>query len=39
MVPVVIGKDSGATIEVLDGLEGAEEVVIAPSDLLRDGER
>jgi len=38
IAPVVIGKDSGATIEVLDGLEGTEAVVVAPSDLLKEGE-
>jgi multidrug efflux pump subunit AcrA (membrane-fusion protein) len=38
IVPVVIGKDSGATIEVLDGLAGTEAVVVAPSDLLKEGE-
>jgi RND family efflux transporter MFP subunit len=38
IVPVVIGNDSGATIEVLDGLEGTEALVVAPSDLLKEGE-
>jgi len=38
IAPVVIGKDSGATIEVLEGLDGTEAIVVAPSDLLKEGE-
>jgi RND family efflux transporter MFP subunit len=38
MIPVVVGKDMGTTIEILSGLEGSESLVASPSDLLSEGE-
>jgi len=37
LVPVTIGHDYGATVEVTSGLTAADEVVLDPSDSLTDG--
>jgi RND family efflux transporter MFP subunit len=36
--PVVIGKDMGKEVEILNGLRGSESLVSSPSDLLSEGE-
>jgi membrane fusion protein (multidrug efflux system) len=35
---VGLGRDFGATVEVLVGLQGEERLVVNPSDDLRDGQ-
>ena len=37
-VPVMIGKDMGKEVEILNGLHGDESLVSSPSDLLNEGE-
>ncbi|WP_427915022.1 efflux RND transporter periplasmic adaptor subunit [Ramlibacter sp. MMS24-I3-19] len=37
--PVRLGRNLGETIEVLDGLQGSESLVLNPSDSLADGEK
>jgi len=37
-VPVTIGKDMGAQVEVLHGLQPSEQLVASPSDLLIEGQ-
>ncbi len=37
-VPVTIGKDMGAQVEVLHGLQPFEQLVASPSDLLIEGQ-
>lgn len=37
-VPVVVGRDLGREIEVIDGLQGNETLLQSPSDLLREGQ-
>jgi RND family efflux transporter MFP subunit len=39
MQTVVIGRDFGTTVEILDGLKGNERLVNNPSDLLQDNEK
>jgi membrane fusion protein, multidrug efflux system len=36
--PITIGRDFGATLEVLGGVEGSDQIVINPSDSLEDGQ-
>lgn len=38
MQPVVVGRDFGREVEILDGLRGRESLVNNPSDLLQDGD-
>lgn len=38
-VPVKLGRDNGGTIEVLEGLNGDEELVTNPDDSLTEGEK
>jgi RND family efflux transporter MFP subunit len=38
LAPVVIGKDLGKEVEILNGLHGTEALVSSPSDLLNEGE-
>lgn len=38
LVDVALGRDFGATVEVLSGLSGQESIVINPPDSLQDGE-
>ena len=35
---VALGRDFGATVEVLVGLQGGERLVVNPSEDLRDGQ-
>ncbi|MBO9636526.1 MAG: efflux RND transporter periplasmic adaptor subunit [Siphonobacter aquaeclarae] len=37
MTPITIGRDFGTSLEILEGLEGDERLVMNPSDGLRDG--
>ena len=37
-IPVTIGRDMGADVEVLNGLTGNEALVASPSDLLNEGD-
>jgi len=37
--PVSIGRDYGATLEILDGLSVDEQVIVNPSDSLEDGQQ
>ncbi|WP_263357293.1 efflux RND transporter periplasmic adaptor subunit [Acidicapsa ligni] len=37
-VPVLVGRDMGTQIEVLNGLNGSESLVASPSDLLNEGQ-
>ncbi len=39
MQPVVVGRDFGTDVEILDGLNGHEKLVNNPSDLLQDGDK
>ena len=39
MQPVVIGRDFGTDVEILDGLAGHEKLVNNPTDLLQDGDK
>src|SRR5262249_32903705 len=39
MIPIVLGRDFGSTVEVLSGLTGTESVVVNPPDSLADGQR
>jgi multidrug efflux pump subunit AcrA (membrane-fusion protein) len=39
LIPIVLGRDFGSTVEVLSGLTGTESVVINPPDSLADGQR
>ena len=39
LVPVTIGRDYGATVEILTGLHAADQVIVAPSDSLTSGTR
>jgi hypothetical protein len=38
LLPVVVGRDFGNTIEVLSGLSGDDSIVLNPPDSLVDGE-
>jgi RND family efflux transporter MFP subunit len=37
--PITIGRDFGATLEILGGLEVSDQIVINPSDSLEDGQQ
>ena len=37
LVPVTIGRDYGSTVEVIDGLKPADQVIVNPSDSLTTG--
>lgn len=39
VVPVVIGEDDGATVQIISGLNAGDEVIQDPPDSLIDGER
>jgi RND family efflux transporter MFP subunit len=39
LVPVTIGRDYGATVEVVSGLQAGDQVVVSPSDSLTSGTR
>jgi RND family efflux transporter MFP subunit len=39
LIPVVIGQDDGATVEILTGLNAADKVIQDPPDSLIDGEK
>jgi len=34
MKPVTIGRDYGSTVEVVDGLQAGDEVILSPQDSL-----
>jgi hypothetical protein len=36
--PVTIGKDMGAEVEILQGLQASDQLVASPSDLLNEGQ-
>jgi hypothetical protein len=38
LVPIIIGRDFGATVEVIKGLTSSDQVVINPSDSLTSGQ-
>jgi RND family efflux transporter MFP subunit len=38
LIPVTIGKDAGATVEITSGLQPTDPVIIDPSDSLSDGQ-
>jgi hypothetical protein len=38
LVPITIGRDYGATVEVVSGLTPADAVIVNPSDSLMAGE-
>jgi len=37
--PISIGRDYGATLEIVNGLSAADQVIINPSDSLEDGQQ
>jgi multidrug efflux pump subunit AcrA (membrane-fusion protein) len=37
LVPVTIGRDYGATVEIVSGLRASDEVIVDPSDSLVSG--
>ena len=37
LVPVTLGRDFGASVEVVDGVTGSDQIVATPSDSLSDG--
>jgi hypothetical protein len=39
LVPIVIGRDFGATVEVVAGLQPTDQVIVNPSDSLANGNR
>jgi RND family efflux transporter MFP subunit len=39
LLPVVLGRDFGTEVEVLDGLTGHEAIVVNPPDGIREGDR
>jgi hypothetical protein len=39
LVPVVIGEDDGATVQIVSGLNGDEKVIQDPPDSLIEGEK
>ena len=39
MVPIVIGQDNGATVEVVSGLNANDRVIQDPPDSLIEGEK
>jgi RND family efflux transporter MFP subunit len=38
LIPIVLGRDFGATVEVVSGLTGNESIVVSPPDSVIDGE-
>jgi multidrug efflux pump subunit AcrA (membrane-fusion protein) len=38
LIPIVLGRDFGATVEVVSGLTGQEYIVVNPPDSIVDGE-
>jgi RND family efflux transporter MFP subunit len=39
LVPVTIGRDYGTTVEIVSGLQSADQVIVSPSDSLTNGTR
>jgi len=39
MHPISIGRDFGATLEILGGLEVSDQIIINPSDSLEEGQQ
>ena len=39
LLPIVLGRDFGSTVEVVSGLTGAESIVVNPPDSLAEGQR
>jgi hypothetical protein len=39
LVPVTIGHDYGATVEIVAGIQATDQVIVAPSDSLTSGTR
>jgi multidrug efflux pump subunit AcrA (membrane-fusion protein) len=39
LVPITIGRDYGATVEVVGGLQPTDQVIVNPSDSLASGNR
>jgi multidrug efflux pump subunit AcrA (membrane-fusion protein) len=39
LIPIVLGRDFGATVEVVSGLTDADRVIVSPPDSLVDGEQ
>jgi len=39
LVPVTIGRDYGATVEIVSGLQPTDQVIVSPSDSLTSGTR
>jgi len=37
--PISIGRDFGATLEILGGLEASDRIIINPSDSLEEGQK
>jgi RND family efflux transporter MFP subunit len=37
--PIIIGRDFGATLEILDGVEVSDQIIINPSDSLEEGQQ
>ncbi|HET9741810.1 MAG TPA: efflux RND transporter periplasmic adaptor subunit [Terriglobales bacterium] len=37
--PVVIGRDYGSSVEILEGLQPTDEIIVNPADSLEDGEQ
>jgi hypothetical protein len=37
--PITIGRDFGATIEILGGIEQSDQIIINPSDSLEEGQQ
>jgi len=37
LVPITIGRDFGATVEVVQGLQSTDQVIVNPSDSLASG--
>lgn len=39
LIPIVLGRDFGATVEVVSGLTGQETIILSPPDSIIDGEQ
>jgi multidrug efflux pump subunit AcrA (membrane-fusion protein) len=39
LLPIVLGRDFGATVEVVSGLKGDDNVIVSPPDSVVDGEQ
>jgi hypothetical protein len=37
--PITIGRDFGATLEILGGIEATDQIVINPADSLEEGQK